>query len=360
MIKGPYTYTRNSFFNRFTLLLQSILILFNCSTSVSIAASFSKLYSPLSAITAKELGVIVNDSDPLSIRIAEYYQQQRKIPEQNIIHIKFSTWHKTLPVSVFKQIKKTIDRLTPEHVQAYALTWMQPYRVGCMSISTAFAAGYNESFCARECKPTLKSPYFNSDSSLPFTRFNWRPTMLLAGENFAEVKALIDRGIASDYSRPKGTAYLLTTSDKARSSRSALFPSIINTFSGLWPVEALEQDSIENRRDVMFYFTGKMHVKNIQTNQFLPGAVADHLTSTGGVLTGGSQMSSIEWLKAGATGSYGAVIEPCNFVQKFPHPGILMSYYIRGNSLIEAYWKSVAWPGQGVFIGEPLAKPFAY
>jgi uncharacterized protein (TIGR03790 family) len=92
----------------------------------------------------------------------------------------------------------------------------------------------------------------------------------------------------------------------------------------------------------------------------LPGAVADHLTSAGGVLTGSKQMSSIEWLKAGATGSYGAVIEPCNFVQKFPHPGIMMHYYIRGNSLIEAYWKSVAWPGQGIFIGEPLAKPFAY
>jgi hypothetical protein len=26
--------------------------------------------------------------------------------------------------------------------------------------------------------------------------------------------------------------------------------------------------------------------------------------------------------------------------------------------LIEAYWKSVAWPGQGIFIGEPLARPF--
>ncbi len=37
-----------------------------------------------------------------------------------------------------------------------------------------------------------------------------------------------------------------------------------------------------------------------------------------------------------------------------------MRYYIRGNSLIEAYWKSVAWPGQGIFVGEPLAKPFAY
>jgi hypothetical protein len=38
---------------------------------------------------------------------------------------------------------------------------------------------------------------------------------------------------------------------------------------------------------------------------------------------------------------------------------MLMDYYLRGNTLIEAYWKSVAEPGQGIFVGEPLAKPFA-
>jgi len=32
--------------------------------------------------------------------------------------------------------------------------------------------------------------------------------------------------------------------------------------------------------------------------------------------------------------------------------------YVRGESLIEAYWKSVRWPGQGLFLGEPLARPW--
>ena len=343
----------------FCLSIISFLIAFGFCTPLS-AASLPNLYSPLPAITANELAVIVNDSDPLSIKIAKYYQQQRHIPEQNIIHITFSPRHKILAVDKFEQIKLTVDKLTAAHIQAYALTWMQPYRVGCMSITTAFAAGYDPAFCAKGCKKTQKSPYFNSASSQPFADFKWRPTMALAGKNFAEVKALIDRGIASDYSHPQGTAYLLTTSDKQRSARSALFPSIVSVFNGLWKVETLQQEYIENKADVMFYFTGKRHIKKIQSNRFLPGAVADHLTSAGGILSGSKQMSSIKWLEAGATGSYGAVVEPCNFLQKFPHPGIMMSYYIRGNSLIEAYWKSVAWPGQGIFIGEPLAKPFAY
>jgi hypothetical protein len=36
-----------------------------------------------------------------------------------------------------------------------------------------------------------------------------------------------------------------------------------------------------------------------------------------------------------------------------------MLHYASGATAIEAYWKSVAWPGEGVFIGEPLASPFA-
>ncbi|MCU7889591.1 MAG: hypothetical protein KZQ59_16340 [Candidatus Thiodiazotropha sp. (ex Lucinoma aequizonata)] len=28
-------------------------------------------------------------------------------------------------------------KTTPEHIQAYAITWPTPYRVGCMSITSA-------------------------------------------------------------------------------------------------------------------------------------------------------------------------------------------------------------------------------
>jgi uncharacterized protein (TIGR03790 family) len=72
----------------------------------------------------------------------------------------------------------------------------------------------------------------------------------------------------------------------------------------------------------------------------------------------GGQMSALRWLEAGATGSYGTVVEPCNLPQKFPNPALVAANYLKGDTLIEAYWKSVAMPGQGIFIGEPLAAPF--
>jgi len=108
----------------------------------------------------------------------------------------------------------------------------------------------------------------------------------------------------------------------------------------------------------MFYFTGAASVGEITGMPFLPGAIADHLTSFGGMLTDSPQMSSLRWLEAGATGSYGTVVEPCNGLGKFPDVPVLLAHYLAGETLLEAYWKSVRMPAQGIFIGEPLAAPF--
>jgi uncharacterized protein (TIGR03790 family) len=307
---------------------------------------------------ASELAVIVNSADPLSVKIGKYYQKRRNIPPENIISINISAANPVLSPEQFAPIYDSVMERTPHQVQFYALTWAAPYRVGCMSITSAFAMGYDEAYCAKGCLPTKASPYFNSESRYPFRHYRMRPTMALAGLSFADVKALIDRGVAADFSRPSGTAYLVSTSDKARNVRSIVFDATRDLLGRYVPIKEIESDALQGRPDVLFYFIGRAKVANIDSNRFLPGAIADHLTSTGGKLTDSRQMSSLRWLEAGATGSYGAVVEPCNFPQKFPHPGLVIDHYLLGNTLIEAYWKSVAWPGQGIFIGEPLANPF--
>ncbi|MDD2761000.1 MAG: TIGR03790 family protein [Methylomonas sp.] len=336
------------------------LLFVSCLKITPLSAQVSPLYKPAMALSAEDLAIIVNDNDDTSRRIADYYRQKRHIPAEQVIHVRLPLRRAVLTRSEFEKIKKQVDDQTPKHVQAFALTWLQPFRVECMSITTAFAAGFDPDFCADGCKMTRKNPYFASELGRPYDKYGWRPTMVVAAQNFAETQKLIDRGIAADYSRAQGSAYLLKTSDHARSSRAAVFPDIAEKFRPFWPVNYLEQDFIAGRDDVMFYFTGLVSVPHIKDNRFLPGAVADHLTSAGGVMSGSSQMNILEWIKAGATGSYGAVVEPCNFPEKFSNPAVLMYHYLRGSSLIEAYWKSVALPGQGIFIGEPLAKPFAY
>ncbi|MGH8597322.1 MAG: TIGR03790 family protein, partial [Gammaproteobacteria bacterium] len=166
-------------------------------------------------------------------------------------------------------------------------------------------------------------------------------------------------GVQSDGLKPRGRAYLVVTEDAARNTRAPLYATVAANFNHRIPTTILHTEGIRNAFDVMFYFTGTIKVPYLDTLGFLPGAIADHLTSAGGQLNGEGQMSALRWLEAGATGSYGTVVEPCNFPQKFPHPGLVMKYSLAGETLIEAYWKSVVWPGQGVFIGEPLARPYA-
>ena len=106
--------------------------------------------------------------------------------------------------------------------------------------------------------------------------------------------------------------------------------------------------------------TGLARVSGLDRVNWVPGALADHLTSFGGRLSGDSgQMSVLDWIGSGATASYGTVSEPCAHPQKFPHPRIVLKHYVQGSTAIEAYWKSVRWPQQGLFVGEPLAAPFA-
>jgi uncharacterized protein (TIGR03790 family) len=114
------------------------------------------------------------------------------------------------------------------------------------------------------------------------------------------------------------------------------------------------------RSRVLLVQTGLAQLGALGAIGWLPGALADHLTSFGGVLDGGrGQTPATAWIDAGATASYGTVSEPCNHLQKFPHPQLLLLHYLQGESALEAYWKSVAWPQQGLFIGDPLAAPFA-
>jgi len=340
------------------LLIVRILSLFIALNTPTYANQDIQIILPSTKINAEELGVIYLEGNQESEAIARYYQSQRNIPEKNVIGIQLSNKNTKISAKEFIPLKQKLDQILPNNIQALALTWAQPYQVGCMSMTSAFAFGYDEEHCAQSCETTKPNSYHNSKTIAPYTEYAIRPTMMLAAQNLESAKALIDRGVSSDYTRPFGKVYLLNTSDFHRSVRNNYYDEVNKRFNSKFNVQLLKQDSIKDKQDILFYFTGLPSVPDIKTLTYLPGAMADHLTSAGGQLTDSFQMSAMEWLEAGATGSYGAAIEPCNYTQKFPNPIIAMTYYTRGSTLIEAYWKSVLMPGQGNFIGEPLAAPF--
>lgn len=311
-------------------------------------------------IGPEELAVVINANDPLSIAVGEYYAKQRHIPQQNVIRILFNSRDTTLDSEEFAAAKRSLDAQLVPNVQALALTWAQPYRVECMSVTSAFAMGFDPGYCAEGCKATRLSRYFNSNSTRPYDDYRMRPAMSIAATTYDRAKALIDRGVAADAAKPTGSAYLISTDDMARNVRARTYADARMLAGDQIHIEEQTYAADRSQRDVMFYFIGAARVETVGSNKYLPGAIADHLTSLGGMLTDSPQMSSLRWLEAGATGSYGAVTEPCNITAKFPNPGLLMKRYLDGETLIEAYWKSVAMPGQGIFIGEPLARPYGH
>jgi uncharacterized protein (TIGR03790 family) len=336
----------------------SIRRLFLTFLLLATAAGARAQFTSAPSLQPAQLAIVINDAEPNSVKIGEYYRKRRGIPEANVVHVSIPNKPHQISAERFEVLKEEIDsRLGPE-VQAVLMVWTAPYMVECNSITGAYTLGFDASQCAKTCASGRSSAYFNSKSTRPFTDLKLRLSMLLPTESVSDAKALIDRGISAGFRTVPATAYYLVTSEKARNSRTGFFPPPGRIEAKKLSTKTIQGDVLEGAKDVMIYETGMAQVDKLDTLHFLPGALADHLTSLGGDLLGDGQMSSLRWLEAGATASYGSVSEPCNYWQKFPNPTVLLKHYVQGNSAIEAYWKSVAWPTQGLFIGEPLAAPY--
>jgi uncharacterized protein (TIGR03790 family) len=304
------------------------------------------------------LGVIYNLDDPSSIQIARYYEAQRAIPAANMVGIHIPVVDIVSP-ETFQPVRGQALKALPTAVQSLLLVWSKPYAVDCMSVTTAFAAGYRSAFCKPGCRRTAPSPLFDSSDWLPADTVGWWPAMLLPTEDMELARRVIQRGIASDRTAPPGTVYLVRTQDAARNVRAATYGDVEIRLAGRVRTVELSTPILRDVPEAIGYFTGTAHVAELRQIQFRPGAAADHLTSGGGVMADSSQMPALAWLKQGATASYGSVSEPCNYPEKFPNPGVFLDHYLRGEALLEAYWKSVEMPGQGLFLGEPLARPYS-
>ncbi|RZT04595.1 TIGR03790 family protein [Duganella sp. CF402] len=312
---------------------------------------------PRSTLQAGQLGVVINDDDPLSVELGAYYVKARGVPAKNVAHVRIPDQPRKLDAGQFAALKQSIDEQLGADIQAVVMVWTAPYAVECNSITAAYTLGFNAEQCAKPCGPGKDSAYFNSTAARP-SAAGVRLSMLLPAETLEQGKALVDRGILSSFRMPAASAYFLITSDAARSSRAPFFPQAMVLPKKKLAIKVLRTDSLENANDIVLYQTGLAKVPKLETLRFVPGALADHLTSFGGDLLGTNQMSSLRWLEAGATASYGTVSEPCNYWQKFPNGTVLLASYLNGATAIEAYWKSVKWPSQGLFIGEPLAAPY--
>ncbi|HLL09597.1 MAG TPA: TIGR03790 family protein [Rubrivivax sp.] len=315
-------------------------------------------------LRAAQIGLLINTADPASVTLGEYYLAARKLAPAQVLRVDLPV-RPVLQREEFVRLREAVEAKFGPEIQALALAWTAPYRVECNAITGALTLGFDPDMCRQTCAASRPSPYFNSASIRPFSNFNLRPSMMLAARSLDQAKALVDRGVAADGAlalrgRPPVLALMLTSDDAARGVRQRLYPpsGLLRT-AGI-DVQTRPMTQLPGAGPLLLALGGSVRVPLDPAPDWTPGGIGDHLTSFAGDLLGEhGHSTALDWIESGATASHGPVTEPCNHLQKFPHPQVLLGHYLQGATVIEAYWKSVAWPQQSLFVGEPLAAPFA-
>lgn len=181
------------------------------------------------------------------------------------------------------------------------------------------------------------------------------------GNSVDEVVAMLRSAVAADDTHPSGTVYFVTNSDVRTTTRSSVFDNTVKELIDLGVnAEVVSGKLPIGKRDVAGLMTGTPSFDwNSSGSRIRPGAICENLTSFGGIFSPSAGQTPLSaFLRAGAAGSSGTVIEPYADQAKFPHPS-LQVHYARGASLIEAFYQSVHSPYQLLVVGDPLCQPWA-
>ena len=192
------------------------------------------------------------------------------------------------------------------------------------------------------------------------------------GNSVREIVAALRAAAAADGSRPRGTIYFMTNGDVRTRARNGSFKGVAEAVNAAGvKAEILAGTLPAGRQDVAGLVTGTPDFDwPTGGGRLLPGAICDNLTSFGGVFTPGAEQTPLSaFIRAGAAGASGTVVEPFvlipsgasspgSFQPKFPHPAVQL-HYVRGASLAEAFYQAVRSPYQLLVVGDPLCQPWA-
>jgi hypothetical protein len=181
------------------------------------------------------------------------------------------------------------------------------------------------------------------------------------GNSVPEIVRGLEASSAADGTRPSGTIYFVTNDDVRTKTRSPAFPPIVRALEGLGvEAEIISGVLPSSKRDVAGLMTGAADFDwPASKSAIVPGAICENLTSFGGIFTPSVGQTPLSvFIRAGAAGSSGTVIEPYALQAKFPHPAIHV-HYARGATLAEAFYQSVQAPYQLLVVGDPLCRPWA-
>ncbi len=352
------------------------------------------------AQSARNVLVVSNARSSVSREIADYYAQKRGISSENAVRVDVPAADE-VPRNVYDaQIEKPIAQWLVSHkaqdrILYIVLTKDVPLRVSgtggqngtVASVDSELALLYRK-FMGQTIRlsGSMPNPYFAGDKGVtpgvspPFTRRAHDIYLVtrLDGYTVADVRALIDRGVApakqgsvvldgrAEYVQSIGNAWLV----KANAAVSKL--------PGWSDAVVLDTSSkvLKGSSDLIGYYSWGSNDSAMKErhlgNTFVPGAIGAEFVSTDGrtfqepppewATNGnpfrGSHQSLIgDLVRDGITGVAGHVAEP--YLNATIRPEILFPAYLSGLNLAESFYMAMpflSW--QTIVVGDPLCAPF--
>jgi len=338
--------------------------------------------------------VVVNKNSDRSLELGRFYAEQRGIPDRQIFSI-FTTTSNNIEVGTYSN---EIDGPIRAYMTSAGISNSIDFVVFSMDIPYRVHAGSETNKRSASLTSTFFSGFFSSPNAFvsgcnlaggsssryfaveqafrhgaAFSSNRYRLASMITASNLPLAKRLVNISTASDESSPQANVYLLKTGD-LRDIQWMDFEQPMFAQRFIDPASTiswLDAASLTGKTNIIGITAGLRFHDWIAGNQALPGAIAEHLTSYGGCLfdvktqttetiqpPDTNQMSILDWIFHGYSGSYGTVVEPCAIAEKFPHP-LYHYWYARGFNLGESLMMSVRNPYQGIVVGDPLCAPYA-
>jgi uncharacterized protein (TIGR03790 family) len=343
----------------------------------------------LAAQSGENVLLVINQNDPASKEIGDYYRPRRGVPDRNVCAIPVTSAEEIDWAAYERQIERPVGdclkkgNLT-EKVLYIVLTLGLPLRV------TGGGKGLTTEVCSVDSELTLlygklkgakteragwvANPYYmKRDELFTHPRFPIYLVTRLAAFDVREVKQMIDRSLAA---RNRGRFVVDLQSADDQDGNNWLRTAAI-----LLPADRVLIDAtktvVYGSTDVIGYASWGSNDQNRKKRelgfQWLPGAVATEFVSTNGrtfkrppdqwtytswddrlhLFEGSPQGLTTDLIHQGATGASGNVYEP--YLMGCIRPDYLLPAYYEGHNLAESYYVAMpflSW--QGIVLGDPL------
>ncbi len=343
------------------------------------------------AIGPHEVLLLVNGQSPDSAAVADAFARLRAIPTSNVVRLSLPLPEVGQPFHITPQdftrhiwdpaCRAVRERGLDEQILAWVYSTDFPVAVQTTPPMSLQGITFVRNRIptsdviekARMISPLFAGPSQPSGNALSSQSFDVAreslasdyplPSMMLGytgvrGVCRDVVLRCLQRGRASDGTRPGGTVYFVTSADIRSRCRAWQFASAALELQALGVRSVITNAYPAGGTDILGVMMGTATLPFPLGQGFLPGAMAEHLTSSAAVFHEPSQSKLSAWIEAGVTASAGAVTEPYSAWEKFP-AARFYAHYASGCTMIESFFQAIRCPLQILLVGDPLACPWA-